>query len=133
MTTLLDRDPTTITDPRERLIYLRDFLAKKCPPEKFEMAITGDPEDAGTSQCNSPACIGGWARAFWGRPLMDIEWVGTSELGLDEETSWDLMYPGFDHKCPPYSATALQAARVLTHLIETGEVDWSVAFKEDPS
>lgn len=112
------RDPKSITDPRERVAYLRDFL-RELPPKKFNMADW---------HCGSAACIGGWVENLWfygrSRPSQEV----ADALGL---RSPDLFYPWGQHAdgrdiCGPLT-TPTEAANVLDHYLATGKIDWSVA------
>jgi hypothetical protein len=116
-------DPKTLP-VSERLAYLRDFL-RDLPPEKFNMH---------RYECGTAACIAGWAgRLFvanYDRGHGDPCWVSGSALGISYHQAVDLFLPrggsapGF--RC--YDATPKRASKVVGHLIETGEVDWSRAF-----
>lgn len=130
---LLDRDPKSLTKPRERLEYLRDFL-RELPAERFDMTDSGTIEDAGTGDCGSPACIGGWSRALFGNPgyqYDSIARVGATVLGIGQTKATMLFYPSGEISLSPfrsaYSAAPAEAANVLDHLLRTGEVDWNVA------
>lgn len=107
------------------LTQLRDFLLT-LPEEDFDMSEEGWCfSDARNGVCCSAACIGGWARA-----IFQCEWslikVGRVSLGLSADAIEDLFYPNLMiGKYDPYDATPTQAANVLTHLINTGEVDWT--------
>lgn len=119
------RDPKSITDPRERVACLRDFL-RELPAERFDMREVGHWSEAGTGSCGSAACIGGWARAIFGRSdngsVGGIDWVGPNRLGLSEGQTTQLFYP-FGH----FDANPAQAANVLDNYLATGRIDWSVA------
>ena len=120
-------DPLTITDPKERLAYLRDFL-RALPEERFDMQHPGEFEDAEAGDCGSAACIGGWARALF-RTSGPINIVGVTKLGLSADGVDRLFFPHADMADGTWAmcATTADAADVLDHLIRTGEVDWSVA------
>lgn len=139
------RDPRSITDPRERVAYLRDFL-RDLPPIRFDMGESGDKEDAGTGTCGAPACIGGWTRAFFerrGAEYRGICSIGEDVLSLPSHIAYDLFYPGGEDNLlrdgkSAYRATPAQAAAVLDHYLATaydaagnptgaGKIDWSVA------
>lgn len=136
---LLDRDPKSLTEPRERLEYLRDFLREKVDPAKFDMQnFSADPSDGdfcSASQvrtgCGTTACIAGWCQALF----TDDSIVDGSEaerlLGLGYMPAQVLFYANAYPMvgCAPtyWDATPNQAANVLDHLLRTGEVDWSVA------
>lgn len=133
-------DPLTITEPKERLAYLRDFL-RELPRERFNMLHFGlsdgrygystvAPVDV-FKECGTAACICGWTNVLFGGRETDDEHAAAHILGLDIEASENLFYPhgwGSDlwSVIPPSAAVA-----VLDHLIATGEVDWSVARKAE--
>jgi hypothetical protein len=143
-------DPATITDPRERLIYLRDHLANLPDPSRFSMEsyfgirdeydeiIDRGPahiDDYSTrtcgemleGDCGTTACIAGYALFLftpnvpWGG-MGGISTFAGEVLGLGPSDASDLFTPVSHITCSDPS----KAARVLTHLIETGEVDWHV-------
>lgn len=129
---MLDRDPKSLTEPRERLEYLRDFLRERAPVELFDMGTCGDVEDVPKAWCQTPACIGGWGRVLF-NSRTSIEHVGRTLLGLSEEDVTVLFFPSGAGRAlvgrgdAPNRATPTQAANVLDHLLRTGDVDWSVA------
>lgn len=121
------QDPRTITTPRERLVYLRDFLLG-LDPELFDM---GDwPSSDEIHSCKTPACIGGWTDALFSPNAFMLSSESGALIGLTAEQSTQLFFPGGNMgngERAIDSKTPTQAAAVLTHLIATGEVDWSVA------
>lgn len=129
---LLDRDPKSLTEPRERLEYLRDFLRERAPVELFDMGTCGDVDDVPMAWCQTPSCIGGWGRVLFNSPT-GIEHVGRTLLGLPEMKVDALFFPcgaGLPQVglgSMPNRATPTQAANVLDHLIRTGEVRWDLA------
>lgn len=116
---------------RDRLVMLRDFLAT-LPDEKFDMGDCGS-ELWTHPDCGSPACIGGWARILYlprHERYLDLREVGDRYLDLDAIKATDLFFPNGDNWLDgAVNATAVQAARVLDHLLNTGNVDWAVAFQ----
>lgn len=137
-------DPLSITEPRERLAYLRDFL-RALPPSRFNMsyfshAPADDEHDLRAtrirSDCGTTACIAGWAVAlFTYSDVADGMGVASTLLGLPIDVAEPLFYAGMDldtDRGGEWDATPAQAADVLTHLLATGEVDWAVA-KPRPS
>lgn len=120
-------DPRTLTTPRERLEYMRDFLLT-LPAEKFDMSAWADNKG-----CDTVCCIGGWTDIQFGRsPILGGDYddrFAQRDLGLsDDQAAW-LFYGTLSP-----SVTPSQAARVLTHLLDTstpgtcdGIVDWSIA------
>lgn len=121
---LLDRDPKSLTEPRERLEYLRDFLRERVKPKEFDMWGIPDPHDTGTGKCGSPACIAGWALAIMGSDHLCITHIGPAMFGLTVGVSMELFGGITPLKA---AATPTQAANVLDHLLRTGEVDWTAA------
>ena len=84
--------------------------------------------------CGSPACIGGWLVEKFQHPKDDdIRDAGRLLLGLTFDQAADLMFPArlnMGDGENPYRAGPTDAADVLDHLLNTGEVDWSVARAE---
>lgn len=119
---LLDVDPKTITDPKERLMYLRDFL-RELPPERFSI---WEPRP---SVCGSPACILGWARTlFFPEGHYVPREVAESALRLTPEMGADLFWMGDGaNVVMKHNPVPTEAANVLDHLIQFGVVDWSKA------
>lgn len=129
--THLTRDPLTITEPRERLEYLRDFL-RKLPAERFDLSIyagRGGEEDFSVDvegDCGTAACICGWAvTKFALACTLDDDEAAGEELGLTRDESYALFIPAIDRT----AVTPAQASHVIDHLLKTGEVDWSVAAR----
>lgn len=136
---LLDRDPKTITDPKERLMYLRDFL-RELPPERFDMTDFLRWQRGGSAtaeevsnHCGTAACIAGWAHVKFDPTNTSYCYsddVAQPLLGLSDDAAEALFYPAGTEMSDGqsgYMATPTQAANVLDHLIQTGEVDWGKA------
>lgn len=101
----------------------------------FNMATWADDGKGGPAtpdrsghNCGTVACIGGWVDAVRLRTtdactIMDADSEGTVEfLGITQDQAANLFFPrGFSGG----KHTPAQAVRVLRHLAETGEVDWS--------
>jgi hypothetical protein len=126
------------TNGRERLRQLASFV-RKLPEPQFNMHESGEYWE--TLECGSPVCIGGWGRRMFATgDRFDLLSFGVEMLGLNRSQASDLFFPGYapgaeawaDRGSTPYHATPKQAARVIDHLIATGEVDWSAAFAEAP-
>lgn len=89
---------------------------------------------AGDSECGTTACIAGWAVLLEGRThpmnLSTFGCINTAArwLGLDPELAKNLFCPGYtrDEDHCGWNATPKQAAQVLRHLAETGEVNWCI-------
>lgn len=80
-------------------------------------------EDAAAAEsqgCGSVMCIGGAAEQFYGE-------YASEALGLDRYTSRRLFYPR-DHftKTEYEDLTPENCAKVIRHLIKTGNVDWEI-------
>lgn len=121
-------DPLTLTEPRARLEYLRDFL-RGLPAERFHIGSVARPLDR--EDCGTPACIAGWSMAIWQRPYSVFGRVGAELFGLGADDAHLLFFPATVATCGlGYSGVRpAHAAAVLDHLIRTGRVDWSVARK----
>lgn len=127
------RDPKSITDPRERVAYLRDHIAK-LPRERFDMAVysMGADYDDGDVRgpqvlhdCNTRACLCGWTVALFAiDAATDDEGAAASALGLDEDEWRALFIPR--HKDRGQIENR-EAVAVLDHYLATGKIDWSVA------
>lgn len=133
-------DPLSLTTPGERLMYLRDFL-QELPAGRFDMIYYGRTANAEEfnlptarvrNDCGTAACICGWANVVFGEAETDDMDAARNLLGLDYEAGHDLFMPEvwMSDDTHAWSATPADAAQVLTHLIETGEVDWSVARRD---
>ena len=126
------RDPSTITNPRERIAYLSAFL-RDLPEQKFNMTTWAQRADADSKnahlairdmECGTTACIGGWTNTLW--PQEWRLWDSTramDTLGLTLDQGQELFFGAGTQ----FSITSSQAADVLDHYLATGEVDWSVA------
>jgi hypothetical protein len=140
-------DPATITDPRERLVFLRDFIAK-LPAERFYIGnyvSTGDgrgwrgaDSTENLHDCGTAACIAGWAAFLFSREAVSARYsedldsppvhdIAAGLIGLTEREADNLFVPMGPGFLAWSQITNAHAAAVLTHLINTGEVDWSVA------
>ena len=87
--------------------------------------------------CGTASCIGGTANLLWSqdRSSFGIESIGNARelLGLERRVADDLFYPWklwayLDAE--PEARSPKAAAKVIRHLIATGEVDWAVAGME---
>lgn len=124
------RDPRSITDPRERVAYLRDFL-RRLPPERFDMTewAYGVGYDAMghetvLADCGTRCCIGGWTNTLWPEELGLFDGpraMGT--LGLSVDLGRELFFGNGVSR----TISNLGAANVLDHYLATGKIDWSVA------
>lgn len=86
--------------------------------------------------CGSVACIAGWAIALEQQAIPNLKEdpfvKATAILGLPSARASKLFAPECgDADGGYYTATPVEAARVLRHLAKTGEVDWSVFRSED--
>jgi hypothetical protein len=125
-------DPKTITDPKERLKYLADFL-RGLPAERLKMDtfFSGGnidlPAGARAQECGTAACVAGWTVVLF-RPTYSIDGL-TDELamrllGLTSAEAERLFYPKgwLDLDFAP-----AEAADAVAAYLATGEVDWSKA------
>ena len=84
----------------------RAFGIERDPPTEFNMQ---------TIRCGSVACIKGWLP--WLEPKLPKDYKETNTL-------FGLFFPGGGYDASPYIATAIEAARVVSHFLRTGEIDW---------
>jgi len=118
--------PAEVT-ARDQMIVLRDFLVR-IEDRQFNISYlwskdgrVADEDEVGVAVCGTAACIQGWYSLLF--HTHDRSWVG-------RRGAWERL-------CLPHYSdgpskdrdwyTRARAIRVLDHLIETGEVDWSVA------
>lgn len=143
----LTRDPLTITEPRERLEYLRDFL-RALPVERFYIgnyvsigvpgSFRGTRSTADLNECGTAACIAGWtAYLFSGAPV-SAEYDATTGdnppahdlaaglLGLNDDEAFSLFVP-LGISLSWSEITNVQAAQVIDEYLTDGVVDWSIA------
>jgi hypothetical protein len=127
-----------IDDPRERLKFVRDFIAS-IPEDNFNMITWGDTAQEfrdriaargydlqrGKHPCGTVACIGGWTEKLWQLNSAPNVLAPSKLLGLTAELGQELFYPQ-GAKAAWYDITNAQAVQVLDHLLDTGEVDWSI-------
>ena len=116
---------------KERLLLLAEHLEKPETAEHFDLSYyfyrASPHEDVGTSihLCGTTACVAGHAIALFSpeyKPTpQSAFWAAVRVLDLEEETACNLFLNWDDN----YSAA--EAARVVRHLAETGEVRWSRA------
>ena len=102
-----------------------------------------------THDCGTPSCIAGYAAWFDNGKRITREYLEATSyyfvsktaefFGMTYDDAHDLCLPGskfredtrdLDETIDPYEVTAKQAAAVLRHFAETGEVDYRVAFPE---
>lgn len=108
----------------ENIKKVRDHIAG-LPPERFSMREW---------DCGTAACLGGWTERFF---VGDEEYLTVASimdcLGISPSEAEDLFHPGrfMTETFNPYDATPAQAVRVLDHLLETGEVDWSIIDRKE--
>jgi len=115
----LKEDTREIQPHRERLRYMADLLEAL-------------PEDGRFNLSSWDSCICAWTHHASGqshRPLAKLnpihvarEWLGIPLREAEQLFSPDLGMYG--------DVTAKQAARVLRHYVDTGNVDWQVAALE---
>lgn len=86
--------------------------------------------------CNTCACIGGWAVAILSKeynPQSTFMEEGAELLGLTEEEAHKLFTPWDMYDTPllgdPVKAGPKEAVKVLTHILENNEIDWNAAWR----
>lgn len=138
-----DVDPITAyrMKTRDRMIALRNYIAE-LPPANFKMSTWyAHTFDKAANTCGTCACIGGWAALLFElyhdevskTPCINTEIVG-QHLGLSSHNAWALFYPPGrlntgSREFDAYQATPAQAVKVLDHYLETGAINWRVAFE----
>lgn len=112
---------------KENILAVADAIERHTIPDLgFNMGLirgTADAKypDKSGFDCGTVACIAGWTNAVAGGEGVD---AAGDYLGIEgDRLRSKLFYP--DN--PYLGATPAQAGRVIRHLAETGEVDWSVA------
>lgn len=120
-------DPRTLTEPRDRLVWLRDWLLQM-DPRRFDMEHWRQPSQG----CGSVMCIGGWAEAHFSIQasfdLADSYDQTAKALGLCAYEAALLFNPmGYmlDGTRALHCRDPRKAAAVITRYLETGVVDWS--------
>lgn len=100
-------------------------------PKNFDMSEwAGKPAEDG-GECGTACCIGGWVNILFPDRKGGFVNHTAESFGISTQQSYDLCIPEMtDEGKNPYTATAVQGARVLDILIETGEVDWERALLE---
>jgi hypothetical protein len=129
---------------KERLIQLAEVLESPAAEKHFDMKEwiehTGYhdlPEGITIAEvmidCGTVACIAGWATVL-ARPnepysaIIDEFSLAAEYLDLEYFIAKSLFTPSCttDEGTQAYDADPKQAAKVVRHLAETGEVDWSI-------
>lgn len=120
---------------KEYILELADFLETIQPGAEsgFNMNwyMNKNCNDYSGHKCGTVACIAGWIALRDGQEE-PAEWYtkyGAKKLGIDLDLAFKLFSP---RRIWAYDATPQQAAIVLRHLANTGEVDWNVAFPSQP-
>lgn len=114
---------------KERVLQLADLIETV---EDFDMS----DYTHGPASCGSPSCIAGWAA--WeelnrpkGLRFDECESHATVYLELTDAQAHDL-FCGSEPAAALRGITAVEAARVLRHLAETGEVRWALLTSYEP-
>lgn len=123
----------------ERINALADLIEQQ--PQSLHDDQPGFNMNRFVHHCGTPSCIAGWAawealqrpaniQETWreGERYRDVEDEAREYLGIDAETAGRLFWGTDGIKLEPI--TKEQAARVLRHLAQTGEVDWSIVEAE---
>lgn len=137
-----DAEPSVEVAARDRLIRLRDFLAE-LSDEQFNIEHLWSNRDGSEAKfgCGSAACIAGWTCTLFAAEIGELHpdaIDAQTVLGINDDQGDLLFLPGLDDgdfnpsfREWPQIYTRAGAVVVLDHLIATGKVDWSVAFKGD--
>lgn len=140
---------------RARIEKLRDALLAPVPPAPLGQGLgfnmhywrcSGElaPPDTSGRGCGTTACLAGWTVSLFATAQQITElqgeaWMQTgrmagSMLKLMPWQADELFTPKtnkFDFSSDQAdTVTPAMAARVLDHLLATGDVDWSVAFPQ---
>ncbi|TPL66573.1 hypothetical protein [Mesorhizobium sp. B2-4-1] len=124
-----------IPSKHQRGFNMGSYMGRKDPGESTNVGF----------QCNSTACIAGWACLVLGengeirstpRSTREIGWYeefAGDLLNLDAATRLALFEPMNSSMVADYvdwyKVTPRQAAKVLRHLAKTGEADWSLVME----
>lgn len=111
---------------RENIKRVRDHIAG-LPPEQVNMGTF-----LREKSCGTVACIAGWAQQLSGvrdTQRCHFDWLGLTDkhYGLYVPEGW-FSDAGLTDEKRRYPKSRVVA--VLDHLLETGEVDWSVTERE---
>lgn len=134
-----DSAPDAEVTARDRVIRLRDFLAR-LPDPQFDMSDYLNwkvgpnryhmPIGLAVKECGTAACIAGWAQVLFDPTAKQDEWIAQKLLGLSEEAADALFRPrqlGYYGDSDVY--TLARAVAVLDNYLATGLIDWSVASR----
>lgn len=79
--------------------------------------------------CGTACCIGGHANALLGGKFRGATMDALVALtGIPDQAASLICYPDSYKHPNPYHSSPKQAARLLRHYAETGEVDWAFAM-----
>lgn len=118
---------------KQRILELADVIEKAPYAERPQYRRSNEPTlthfNMSTFHCGSAGCIAGWTIAHW-QPealnYLDTEAIvrrAAAELDLSPSQAEDL----FCSDRTPAELTDIrpaEAARVLRHFVETGEIEW---------
>jgi len=102
-------------------------LIEALPPERFDMGFTGYSSDAEHGECGTPACIGGWVRAWSRKYTKCIDIAGQDRWGISFNQARALMFPSgnmANGRSALESATPSQAAQAMRNLALYGDPRW---------
>lgn len=94
--------------------------AAKANPDMAKLFQHGPPK------CDTVACMGGHCNILWGNGSLQDEQGAAASLGLDYADANRLFYPNTVRLGKWDDITPKKAARVLRHLVKTGEIDWTL-------
>lgn len=120
---------------KEYILELADFLETIQPGAEigFNMRwfVSKNSDDYSGYKCGTVACIAGWIALRDGHEYTPGGYIiyGAEKLGIAAYQAVSLFAPSviWDNAITPQ-----QAAIVLRHFANTGEVDWDVVFPDQP-
>lgn len=93
-------------------------------PARFDMREGGSPDDAIVGECGTPACIGGWVRAWARERRCGIVETGVARWDVSTDQAYALMFPRTGWAAPIRPATPTQAAQAMRNVALRGDPHW---------
>lgn len=125
-----------VSNNGEKYAFIMDFWKADIGKNGVQEHAKAGNLDWMPGDCGGAMCIGGAAEQFFGDEGEIEEMKREDEycsdqyaaglLGLPKDQAWDLFYPWTNYRVNDVPLTPQRAAKVIYHLIETGEVDWSI-------
>ena len=123
---------TALNELIEVLRQIDDSPTSECG---FSMNVTAHNRMVASHPCGTACCIGGWA---WlaltdrrPRYANNPDTLLEDLLSISQEDSEKIAYPQdvYGNSSAGWRATPNQAAALLEHFRDTGEVDWALAME----